>query len=70
MLSPGAFEDRREMQTRLMALRVMAILCFIFLAFAFWILQVVQHDKYGPWADKNYLRTIPLRAPRGVLIQP
>ena len=67
MMNPGAFEDRREMQTRLMALRVMAIVCFILLASAFWILQVVQHDKYGPWADKNYLRTIPLRAPRGVL---
>jgi len=67
MLNPGAFEDRREMQTRLMAMRVLSIFCFILLASAFWILQVVQHDKYGPWADKNYLRTIPLRAPRGVL---
>src|SRR6187397_948494 len=67
MLNPGAFEDRREMQTRLMAMRVISIFCFILLASAFWILQVVQHDKYGPWADKNYLRTIPLRAPRGVL---
>ena len=55
------------MQTRLLALRILSIACFILLAFAFWILQVVQHDKYGPWADKNYLRTIPLRAPRGVL---
>jgi penicillin-binding protein 2 len=67
MMNPGAFEDRREMQTRLMAMRVISIFCFILLASAFWILQVVQHDKYGPWADKNYLRTIPLRAPRGVL---
>ena len=67
MLNPGAFEDRRELHTRLTALRVVSVVCFILLAFAFWILQVVQHDKYGPWADKNYLRTIPLRAPRGVL---
>ena len=67
MLHPGAFEDRRELHTRLTALRVVSVVCFILLAFAFWILQVVQHDKYGPWADKNYLRTIPLRAPRGVL---
>src|SRR6185503_6616368 len=67
MLNPGAFEDRRELQTRLTALRIVSIVLFVLLAFAFWILQVVQHDKYGPWADKNYLRTIPLRAPRGVL---
>jgi cell division protein FtsI/penicillin-binding protein 2 len=30
-------------------------------------LQVVQHAKYEAWADRNYLRTIPLRAPRGVV---
>lgn len=67
MLNPGAFEDRRELHTRLMALRVIFIVVFLLLLGAFWTLQVVQHDKYGPWADKNYLRTIPLRAPRGVL---
>jgi len=27
----------------------------------------VQHDTYEAWADKNYLRTLPLRAPRGVV---
>ena len=27
----------------------------------------MQHAKYEAWADQNYLRTIPLRAPRGVL---
>ncbi len=37
------------------------------LAVGFWILQVVQHDKYDELAHNNHLRTIPLRAPRGVL---
>src|SRR5262245_2179631 len=45
----------------------MIIVCFGALAVAFWILQVFQHAKYEAWADRNYLRTIPLRAPRGVL---
>ena len=67
MLTQGAFEDRREVQTRLLILRVVAICFFAALAVAFWLLQVVQHEKYEAWADKNYLRTIPLRAPRGVL---
>ncbi len=67
MLNPGAFEDRRQLLTRLTVLRLVSVAIFVLLAFAFWLLQVVHHDKYGPWADKNYLRTIPLRAPRGVL---
>ncbi len=33
----------------------------------FWVLQVLQNAKYEGLADSNYLRTIPLRAPRGVL---
>jgi penicillin-binding protein 2 len=67
MLNQGAFEGRQEVQSRLVVLRVVAVACFAALAVAFWVLQVVQHEKYGAWADKNYLRTIPLRAPRGVL---
>ena len=67
MLTQGAFEGRQEVQSRLVMLRVVAVACFAALAVAFWVLQVVQHEKYGAWADKNYLRTIPLRAPRGVL---
>ena len=67
MLTPGAVEDRRDFQTRIVALRAILIVCMSALAVAFWILQVVQHAKYEAWADRNYLRTIPLRAPRGVL---
>jgi len=60
-------ELRQGFQTRLAALRIGVIVCFGALAVAFWILQVVQHAKYEAWADRNYLRTIPLRAPRGVV---
>ena len=63
----GQGELRQGFQTRLGALRISIIVCFAALAVAFWILQVVQHAKYEAWADRNYLRTIPLRAPRGVL---
>lgn len=67
MLTPGAFEDRQSLLMRLTVLRAVVIVCFSLLAVGFWLLQVVQHDKYAEWADNNYLRTIPLRAPRGVL---
>jgi penicillin-binding protein 2 len=67
MVTPGSFEDRRGLQVRLVVLRVVATAIFGLLAVGFWVLQVVEHDKYKEMADNNYLRTIPLRAPRGVL---
>jgi penicillin-binding protein 2 len=67
MLPPTAAEHRRGFDSRISVLRIAAIVCFAALAVGFWILQVVQHAKYEEWADRNYLRTIPLRAPRGVL---
>src|SRR4249920_798823 len=67
MFQTAAAEHRRDFESRIGVLRIAAIVFFLALAVAFWILQVVQHAKYEEWADKNYLRTIPLRAPRGVL---
>lgn len=67
MLNSGALEQRRASEGRLIALRVGFIGCFAALALGFWLLQVVRHDKYEEMAANNHLRTIPLRAPRGVL---
>src|SRR4030095_10732955 len=67
MQAPAAFEDRRTFLVRLAALRIGAIVCLGFLTIGFWTLQVFQHDKYMEMAENNHLRTIPLRAPRGVL---
>jgi penicillin-binding protein 2 len=67
MLTPARFEDRRSLQVRLIVLRVLAVVCFAALAVGFWIVQIVQHEKYAEMAENNNRRTIPLRAPRGVL---
>ncbi len=48
-------------------LQVGAIIWFAALAICFWVLQVVQTDKYVEMANSNYQRTLSLRAPRGVL---
>ncbi len=40
---------------------------FVFLALAFWFLQVVQYGRYYELAENNHQRTLALRAPRGVL---
>jgi penicillin-binding protein 2 len=67
MVTPGGTEDRRGLQIRLVMIRVVTSIGFLALAISFWVLQVFEHDKYKEMADNNHLRTIPLRAPRGVL---
>ena len=52
---------------RLTGLRVLFVSCFAILAVTFWVLQVLQHQRYEEMAANNHLRTIPLRAPRGVV---
>jgi penicillin-binding protein 2 len=64
----GAFEDRRHnLQRRLTILRVVAYIAFGTLLATFWVLQVIKYAEYSDMARNNHLRTIPLRAPRGIL---
>ncbi len=67
MLTPGAYEDRQNLQSRLFAFRVGIVLSFVLLAVTFWTLQVLQYQQYLERAENNHMRTIELRAPRGVL---
>lgn len=60
-------EDRRRISARVGVLQGGVILCFAALAICFWVLQVVQTDKFVEMANSNYQRTLALRAPRGVL---
>ena len=48
-------------------LQVGAVIWFVALAICFWVLQVVQTEKFVEMANSNYQRTLALRAPRGVL---
>ncbi|HUF47170.1 MAG TPA: penicillin-binding protein 2 [Vicinamibacterales bacterium] len=67
MLTRGTHELRESLQARLLALRVAFLFCFAALAVGFWVVQVVQYTRYERMAANNHLRTIPLRAPRGIL---
>jgi penicillin-binding protein 2 len=60
-------EDRRRISARVGVLQVGVIVWFAALAICFWVLQVVQTDKYVEMANSNYQRTLALRAPRGDL---
>lgn len=67
MLSPGAYEDRQNLQLRLVGLRVGIVAVFALIAGVYWVLQVLQYTEYRERAEQNHTRTIPLLAPRGVL---
>ena len=60
-------EDRRRIASRLVVLQVAVIVVFAALATSFWVLQIVQGQKYVEMAENNHQRTLALRAPRGVL---
>jgi penicillin-binding protein 2 len=60
-------EDRRRVTIRIVVLQVTLGIIFTTLAFSFWYFQVVQNAKYEELAANNHQRTIPLRAPRGVM---
>ena len=64
----AAVDDRRSITIRLIILQVGCAVAFTILAFSFWYFQVVQHEKYRELAENNHQRTIPLRAPRGVML--
>ncbi len=60
-------DDRRMVSIRLSVLQYGVTVVFIVLAFAFWLFQIVQNDKFNELAENNHQRTLALRAPRGVL---
>jgi penicillin-binding protein 2 len=61
-------EDRRRVTTRLTFLQYLITVVFSVLAVSFWVLQVVQHAKFEEMAENNHQRTLPLRAPRGLVL--
>jgi penicillin-binding protein 2 len=67
MITPASFEDKRTLQSRVGILRGVVVACLALLIVGYWVLQVLEYQKYSEAAENNQLRTIPLRAPRGVL---
>jgi penicillin-binding protein 2 len=60
-------EDRRSLTVRLSSLQYIIFVLFGALTVAFWVFQIVQHQKFEQVAEENHLRRLPLPAPRGVL---
>lgn len=53
---------------RLALLRYVGVGAFVLLLMGFWQLQVVRSDYYTSLAERNRIRTVPVMAPRGVLL--
>ncbi|MEQ1910204.1 MAG: penicillin-binding protein 2, partial [Vicinamibacterales bacterium] len=61
------YEERQRFEVRLSALQYVIAGLFAVLVGSFWVLQIAQHDRYQEMAENNHQRTLPLRAPRGVV---
>jgi penicillin-binding protein 2 len=61
-------DDRRTLALRLSVLQVVIAAAFGGLAVGFWVFQIVQHEEFKYRAQNNHLRSLALRAPRGVVL--
>ena len=53
---------------RLLAVQYGILIIFLGLGFGLWRLQVMGSDRYGLLAERNRIRTIPILAPRGKIL--
>ena len=60
-------EERQTLATRILTLRVAAVVVFALLVGSFWFFQIIQHAKFQEMAENNHQRELPLRAPRGIV---
>ena len=67
-MSDGFIPVERDNSRRLLLVfRIGAALVFVVLAISFWNFQIGQHARFSEMAENNHQRTLPLRAPRGVV---
>jgi len=60
--------DNRLPQTRLAVVSYIIVGMIGLLLLGFWKLQVIDSDKYGQLAEQNRVRSIPIIAPRGRML--
>jgi penicillin-binding protein 2 len=60
--------DNRLPQTRLAVLSYVIVSLMLLLSLGFWKLQILNSDRYMQLADRNRIRSIPIIAPRGSML--
>ena len=67
-MSYSFHSDNRLPQTRLAVVSYIIVGMIGLLLLGFWKLQVIDSDKYGQMAEQNRVRSIPIIAPRGRML--
>ena len=61
-------DDTRFALGRIAVFQYLAVVVFLFLISGFWILQVRDHEANSELAERNRVKTVPLLAPRGKIL--
>jgi penicillin-binding protein 2 len=61
-------EHREELLRRIPTLRILFLTALLGVASAYWFVQVVRGDYYRELAENNRLRRIPVKPPRGLIL--
>src|SRR5437660_7129646 len=61
-------DDARFALGRIAVFQYLAVGMFLFLISGFWILQVRDHEANSELAERNRIKTVPLLAPRGKIL--
>jgi penicillin-binding protein 2 len=67
-LSSWKLNDQRIPQGRLALFSYLSVALVVFLLVGFWKLQVVQSGHFADLAERNWIRSIPIIAPRGPML--
>lgn len=68
VLAPWTINDQKIPQGRLALVSYLAVIFVALLLVGFWKLQVVQSGHFADLAEKNRVRSIPIIAPRGAML--
>ena len=66
---PGLFrDDTRFALGRIAVFQYLTVAIFLFLIGGFWVLQIRDGEFNSELADRNFIKTVPLLAPRGKIL--
>ena len=67
-MAPWTVSDQKIPQGRLALVSYVSVFFVVLLLVGFWKLEVVQSDHFADLAEKNQIRSIPIIAPRGAML--
>ncbi|HUM03771.1 MAG TPA: penicillin-binding protein 2, partial [Thermoanaerobaculia bacterium] len=68
MTTPSAREDRRPLLVRIDRVAAGAWIVLAILVGVYWVHQILRGEEYARQAENNRLRSVPVTAPRGFIL--